>query len=104
MDKLVCPCKQREEVSTDIKSPFQKLYDENADEVKQTLEEIGRAGKGNLEAMKAIQEFLRKEKRMPLRLVAMQVLSKIKTNPQVRQEHLKNPISSNAPERRRSKG
>ena len=32
--------------------------------------------------MKAVQEFLRKEKRMPLRIVAMQILSKIKTNPQ----------------------
>jgi len=58
------------------------LYDEDADKVEQALEEIGRVGKGDLEAMKAVQEFLRKEKRMPLRIVAMQTLSKIKTNSQ----------------------
>ena len=33
---------------TDIKLLLQKLYDEDADKVKQTLEEIGRVGKGNI--------------------------------------------------------
>ena len=65
---------------TDIKSLFQKLYDDDADKVEQILDEIGRVGKGNLEAMKAVQDFLRKEKRMPLRIVAMQTISKIKIN------------------------
>ena len=67
---------------TDIKLLLQGLYDENADKVEQTLEEIGRVGKGNIDAMKSVQEFLRRERRMPLRILAMQTLSKIKTNPQ----------------------
>jgi len=67
------------------------LYDENADKVKQTLEEIGRVGKGNLEAMKAVQDFLRKERQMPLRIIAMQILSKIKTNPQTSPGKFKKP-------------
>ncbi len=58
------------------------MYDDDAGNVEQALDEIGRAGKGNLEAMKAVQEFLRKERRMALRILAMQALSKIKTNPQ----------------------
>ncbi len=45
---------------TSIKSLLQKLYNENAEKVEQALEEIGRVGKGNGEAMKALQEFLRK--------------------------------------------
>ncbi len=58
------------------------MYGDDADKVEQVLGEIGRVGEGNLEAMKAVQDFLRKEKRMSLRIVAMQTLSKIKTNPQ----------------------
>ncbi len=50
--------------------------------MKQAIEEIGRVGKGNLGAMKALQEFLRKEKRMPLRILAMQTLSRTKSNSQ----------------------
>ncbi len=65
---------------TDITLLLQELYDDNADKVEQTLKEIGRVGKGNHEAMKALQGFLRKEKRMPLRILAMQVISKIKSN------------------------
>jgi hypothetical protein len=76
---------------------LQKLYDENADKVEQTLEEIGRVGKGDLEAMKAIQEFLRKEKRMPLRIVAMQTLSKIKTNSQAATGVFKKPLIFECP-------
>ena len=78
-------CKQRQcerRHFTDITSLFQKLYDEDADKVKQALEEIGRVGKGNFDAMKAIQDFLRKERRMPLRILAMQTLSKTKSNSQ----------------------
>jgi hypothetical protein len=73
------------------------LYDENADKVEQALEEIGRVGKGDSEAMKAIQEFLRKEKRMPLRIVAMQTLSKIKTNSQASTGVFKKPLIFECP-------
>jgi hypothetical protein len=76
---------------------IQELYDEDADKVKQSLEGIGRAGKGDLEAMKAVQEFLRKEKRMPLRILAMQVLSKIKTNPQSSTKTFKKPLIFQCP-------
>ena len=67
------------------------MYDEDADKVKQTLEEIGRVGKGNLEAMKAVQDFLRRERQMPLRIIAMQILSKIKSNPQTPTGKFKKP-------------
>jgi hypothetical protein len=70
---------------------IQELYDEDADKVKQSLEEIGRVGKGDLGAMKAVQDFLRKERRMPLRLIAMQVLTNIKSNPQPSTETFKKP-------------
>lgn len=46
--------------------------------VVEALGEIGRVGKGSHEAMKALQEFLRKEKRMPLRILATQTIAKIK--------------------------
>ena len=82
---------------TDIKSLFQKLYDSDAGNVEQALDEICRVGKGNLEAMKAVQEFLRKEKRMPLRLVAMQTLSKIKANPQSSTGTFKKPLIFECP-------
>ena len=67
------------------------MYDEDADKVKQTLEEIGRVGKGNLEAMKAVQDFLRKERQMHLRIIAMQILSKIKSSPQTSTGKFKKP-------------
>ena len=44
--------------------------------MKHALEEIGRAGKGDDEVMKALQEFLGKERRMPLRILAAQTISK----------------------------
>jgi hypothetical protein len=69
---------KREGDFTNIKSLLQKLYNENAEKVEQALEEIGRVGKGNGEAMKALQEFLRKEQRMPLRILATQTISKVK--------------------------
>ncbi len=65
---------------TDIKLLLQELYDGNAEKVELVLEEIGKVGKGDREAMKAMQEFLRKEQRMSLRILAMQVISKIKSN------------------------
>ncbi len=64
----------------DIKLLSQELYDDNAGKVEQALEEISRVGKGDHEAMTALQEFLRKEQRMPLRILAMQVISRIKSN------------------------
>ena len=73
------------------------MYDDDAGKVELALEEIGRAGKGDLEAMKAVQEFLRKEKRMPLRLVAMQTLSKIKTNPHASTGTFKKPLIFECP-------
>jgi len=65
--------------TTNIKMLLQGLYHEKAEKVAETLEEIGRIGNGNREAMKALQEFLRKEMRMPLRILAAQTLSKVKT-------------------------
>lgn len=65
--------------TTNIKPLLQGLYHENAEKVAETIEEIGRIGKGNREAMKALQEFLRKEQRMPLRILAAQTISKVKT-------------------------
>ncbi len=64
--------------TTNITSLLQKLYDENTEEVKQAFEEIGRIGKGNNEVMKALQEFLRKERRTPIRVLAAQTISKVK--------------------------
>lgn len=64
--------------TTGIQPLLQGLYHENAGKVKETLEEIGRVGKGDREAMKALQEFLRREQRMPLRILATQTISKIK--------------------------
>jgi hypothetical protein len=64
--------------TTNITVLLQKLYDEDAGKVKQAIEEIGRVGKGNHEVMKALQEFLRKEKRLPLRILAAQTISKVK--------------------------
>jgi len=59
-----------------IKAILQELYHENAGKVKHALEEIGRVGTGNREAMKALQEFLGKEQRMSLRILAAQTISK----------------------------
>ncbi|KHE91614.1 MAG: hypothetical protein K8F52_07325 [Candidatus Scalindua rubra] len=73
------------------------MYDDDADKVEQSLEEIGRVGRGDIEAMKAVQEFLRKERRMPLRISAMQVLSKIKTNPYSSTKTFKKPIIFQCP-------
>ncbi len=70
---------------------LQELYDDNAEKVELALEEIGKVGKGDHVAMKAIQEFLRKEQRMPLRILAMQVLSKIKNNSQLSTGTFKKP-------------
>ena len=71
---------------------MERLYNENAGEVEQALEKIGRVGKGNREAMKAVQEFLRKEKRMPLRILATQTIAKIKKFSQPTTEQFRKPI------------
>ncbi|MCF6156704.1 MAG: hypothetical protein E3K36_16040 [Candidatus Brocadia sp.] len=76
---------------TDITVFLQKLYHGNAETVKQSLEEIGRIGKGNQEAMKALQEFLRREHRMPLRILATQIISQIKEYTPPPAERLKKP-------------
>lgn len=80
-----------------IKPLLQKLYSENAGEVEQVLEEIGRVGKGNSDAMKAVQEFLRKEKRMPLRILAIQTIVKIKKFTQPTTEQFRKPIIFECP-------
>ena len=77
---------------TDITVFLQKLYHGNAETVKQSLEEIGRNGKGNKEAMKALQEFLRKEKRMELRILAMQTITKVKKSSHSSPERFKKPV------------
>ncbi len=80
-----------------IKPLLERLYSENAGEVEQALEEIGRIGKGNSDAMKAIQEFLRKEKRMPLRILATQTIVKIKKFSPPTTEQFKKPIIFQCP-------
>ncbi|WKZ15364.1 MAG: hypothetical protein QY317_15820 [Candidatus Jettenia caeni] len=65
--------------TTNISLLLQNLYHESTERVRQTLEEIGKAGKGNHEVMKALQEFLQKEKQMPLRILAAQTISRVKT-------------------------
>ncbi len=80
-----------------IKPLLERLYSENAGEVEQALEEIGRVGKGNSDAMKAIQEFLRKEKRMPLRILATQTIVKIKKFSQPATEQFRKPIIFQCP-------
>lgn len=73
------------------------LYVDDADKVKQALEEIGRVGKGNHQAMKAVQEFLGKERRTHLRILAMQTLSKTKSTPQTSPGIFKKPVIFECP-------
>ena len=80
-----------------IKPLLERLYNENAGEVEQALKEIGRVGKGNSDAMKAVQEFLRKEKRMPLRILATQTIVKIKKFTQPTTEQFRKPIIFQCP-------
>ncbi len=75
----------------------QELYDEDIGKVEQVLEKIGRVGKGDQDAMKALQDFLRKEQRLPLRILAMQVISKIKNNFQASSRTFKKPIIFQCP-------
>ncbi len=77
--------------ATDIQSHVQGLYQGDSGKVKHALEEIGRMGKGNREAMKALQEFLRREQRMPLRILATQIISQIKEYTPPPAEKLKKP-------------
>ncbi len=84
-------------ITTDIKLLLQELDDEDIGKVEQVLEEIGRVGKGNQGAMKALQNFLRKEQRLPLRILAMQVISKIKSNSQTSSGTFKKPIIFQCP-------
>ncbi|HHT9137326.1 MAG TPA: hypothetical protein ACFYEK_08805 [Candidatus Wunengus sp. YC60] len=70
---------------------LKNLYHENAGEVKHALEEIGRVGKGNHEAMKALQEFLGRERRTTLRILAAQTISKIKEISQLPANEFKKP-------------
>ncbi len=82
---------------TNIKSLLQKLYNEDAGKVEHALKEIGRTGKGNREAMKVLQEFLRKEQRMHLRILATQTISKVKKDSQPSTERFKKPVIFQCP-------
>ncbi|MFQ5685317.1 MAG: hypothetical protein ACE5GV_01525 [Candidatus Scalindua sp.] len=108
MKKIFVPEKNKSDRESDesgesglasIKSLLQKLhnYNEDAREVKQVLEDIGRIGKGNRDAMKSVQEFLRKEKRMPLRILATQTIVKIKKFSQPTTVQFKKPIIFQCP-------
>ncbi len=66
------------DLTINIQSLLKNLYHEDAEEVKHALGEIGRVGKGNREAMKALQEFLGKERRTHLRILAAQAISRVK--------------------------
>lgn len=63
--------------ASNIELLLRNLYHGNADVVRQTLEEIGRDRKGDHESVRALQEFLRRELRMPLRILAAQTISMI---------------------------
>jgi hypothetical protein len=80
-----------------IKTLLHELYSEDAGEVARALEEIGRIGKGNSDAMGAVQEFLRKEKRMPLRILAAQTIVKIKKFTQPTTEQFRKPVIFDCP-------
>lgn len=73
------------------------MHNEDAGKVKHVLEEIGRVGKGNQEVMKTLQEFLRKEQRMPLRIMAMQTISKVKKISQPSTKGFKKPVIFDCP-------
>ena len=78
-------------LTVNIQSLLKNLYHENAGEIKHALEEIGRVGKGSHEAMKALQEFLGKEQRLPLRILAAQTISKVKEISQSSPKEFKKP-------------
>lgn len=77
--------------TSNIQSLVKNLYHEHVEKVRHALEEIGRLGKGNREAMKALQEFLGREQRMPLRILAAQTISKIKTTSHHPAQEFKKP-------------
>lgn len=77
--------------TTGIQPLLQGLYQGNAEKVKESLEKIAMTGKGNREIMKALQEFLGKEHRMPLRILAAQTISKIRTGHPPSTEGFKKP-------------
>ncbi|MDR4497300.1 MAG: hypothetical protein MRK02_05150 [Candidatus Scalindua sp.] len=85
------------EAFTDMNTLLQKLYDEDEERVKQTLGDITRIGKGNRELMKALQEFLRKEKQMELRILAMQTLANIKKSTPSSPKRFKKPVIFQCP-------
>ena len=61
-----------------MKLLMQRLQHNESEVVRQALEEIGRSGRGNREAIKMLQEFLKGERRMPLRVLAVQTIAKVK--------------------------
>ncbi|MCF6147893.1 MAG: hypothetical protein E3K37_04460 [Candidatus Kuenenia sp.] len=79
------------DIDAHINDLSQKLQSEDSEVVKQSLEEIGRVGRGNREAMKALQEFLKRERRMPLRVLATQIIPKVKEVSQTSVKGFKKP-------------
>jgi hypothetical protein len=74
-----------------MKLLMQRLQHNESEVVRQALEEIGRSGKGNREAIKMLQDFLKGERRMPLRVLAVQTIAKIKESPQSSTKEFKKP-------------
>lgn len=85
------------DLAINIQSLLKNLHHENIGQVMHTLEEIGRVGKGSREAMKALQEFLGKERRTPLRILAAQTISKIKDIAQPSPNEFKKPAIFQCP-------
>lgn len=77
--------------TSDIELLLRNLYHENADVVKRTLEEIGSDRKGDHESVRALQEFLKREQRMPLRILAAQTISQIQKTPLPTPKEFKKP-------------
>lgn len=77
--------------TSNIELLLRNLYRENAAVVKVTLEEIGRDRKGDHESVRALQEFLKREQRMPLRILAAQTISQIQKTPLPTPKEFKKP-------------
>ena len=70
---------------------LRNLRHENSDVVKSALEEIGRDRQGDHESVRALQEFLRRELRMPLRILAAQTIARIQKTTQPATKAFKKP-------------
>ncbi len=87
----ICHSSRMNEEHSPMKLLMQRLQHNESEVVRQALEEIGRSGKGNREAIKMLQDFLKGERRMPLRVLAVQTIAKIKESPQSSAKEFKKP-------------